>query len=129
MRGCELAGCQNRATGTISACGTVYVCDGCRAQITELASMYAADTTATAHTWMPSQGDTVTQEGYDGVWVVDGYEDDDTVWLYRPGTRMVPAYGRLYGWVDLSPGRLVPEHTELAAVAALRPALQAEVNG
>jgi hypothetical protein len=41
VKGCEVAGCTNRATGTMDACGTVYVCDSCRTLIVELAGQYA----------------------------------------------------------------------------------------
>jgi hypothetical protein len=42
LKGCEVAGCPSEATGTINACGTVYVCDNCRALIDDLATEYAA---------------------------------------------------------------------------------------
>lgn len=79
-----------------------------------------------AETWMPVDGDTVTQRGTDGVWIVQGYEDDDTVWIHRPDVRMFPTIGRSGGgMVDLAGWRDEPEQSELAAIAALRPAQQA----
>lgn len=83
-------------------------------------------TLAAEQAWMPAPGDTVTCDGTDGTWIVCGYEDDDTVWVHRPDVRMVPMIGRnVGGWVDLAGWRDEPEHQELVAIAALRPAEQA----
>jgi hypothetical protein len=84
-------------------------------------AMRAAEHAADA--WTPKPGDTVTRTGTDGTWVVRGHEDDDFVWVHRPGVRMVPAFGRVGGgFVDLAPGRPEPAEEELVAVAELRPA-------
>jgi hypothetical protein len=61
-----------------------------------------------------AEGDTVTWQGHDGVWIVDGYEDDEHVWLYRPDVRMMPVLVNLG-----EPWQNVPEHRELVSVADL----------
>ncbi|TDD45402.1 hypothetical protein E1286_24095 [Nonomuraea terrae] len=75
-----------------------------------------------AEQWTPTDGDTVTWNGIDGIWIVRGYEDDDTVWIHRPDVRMVPTIGRNGGgMVDLAGWRDEPAHEELVAIADLRP--------
>lgn len=98
-------------------------------QANRLVEQAARDHQAAEHgeqTWKPADGDAVTWNSTDGMWIVRGYEDDDTVWIHRPDVRMVPMIGRNGGgMVDLAGWRDEPEHQELVAIAALRPAEQA----
>lgn len=78
--------------------------------------------TAQSGPWTPQTGDTVTWNGIDGAWTIQGYEDDDTVWIARTDVRMVPTIGRTSGgMVDLAGWQDRPEHEELVAIADLRP--------
>lgn len=77
--------------------------------------------------WTPNRGDAVVWGGQTGAWIVQGFEDDETAWIHRPGVRMIPMVARPgSGLVDLAPYRLEPEHAELVAVAELRPAVEAK---
>ncbi|WP_344923064.1 hypothetical protein [Streptosporangium oxazolinicum] len=62
----------------------------------------------------PADGETVTWQGRDGVWIVHEYEDDEHVWLHRPNARMMPILSNLGG-----PWQQVPENRELVHVAQL----------
>lgn len=44
MRSCEVGGCPNYGATAMDACGTVYVCDSCRALIDSLRPLYAPAT-------------------------------------------------------------------------------------
>ncbi|MFD9950855.1 hypothetical protein ACFWYW_19735 [Nonomuraea sp. NPDC059023] len=77
---------------------------------------------AVEQAWAPAPGATVTRDGTDGTWIVQDWEDYDTVWVHRPDARMFPTIGRSSaGLVDLSGWREEPEDSELVAVADLRP--------
>lgn len=80
---------------------------------------------ASTAVWTPKPGDVVIRTGHTGKWIVRGWEDDDFVWVHRPGTATVPTYGRTIGYTDLAPGQRQPARKELVAIAELRPAEQA----
>lgn len=77
--------------------------------------------TAQSSAWTPQPGDTVTWAGQP--WIVQDWEDDDTVWIHRPDARTFPTIARPgSGLADLAGWREEPEHAELVAVAELLPA-------
>jgi hypothetical protein len=83
--------------------------------------VHRARLTAQDDAWTPEPGDTVIWADQD--WIVQGWEDDDTVWIHRPDARIFPTIGRTSsGLVDLAGWREEPEGSELVAVADLRPA-------
>lgn len=119
-RSCELAGC---GRGNATRCGTAYLCPTCRPGIEALTAELLAETRPPAYV----EGSAVVWAGQTGAWILHGYEDDHSAWIYRPGVRMVPVVGRSAGgWIDLNPGRREPEHMELAEVTELRPAVEAK---
>ena len=116
-RTCELAAC---GRGGATKCGTAYLCPDCAPRIEALTAEYLAETPRPPFT----EGAPVVWAGQSGAWLVHAYENDWTVWIYRPGTRMIPVVGRPgSGLVDLAPWRREPEHAELVPVAELLPAV------
>lgn len=116
-RTCELAGCTRTDT---TRCGGAHLCPDCRPRIEALTAELLAEARPAAFV----EGDPVVWAGQTGAWLVHGYEDDETVWIHRPGVPMIPMVARPgSGLVDLAPYRLEPEHAELVAVAELWPAV------
>lgn len=119
-RTCELPGCARTDATAHSACGTFYACPTCWAGIEQATTELLEETRPPAYV----EGSAVVWAGQTGAWIVQGFEDDETAWIHRPGVRMIPTIDRNSGgMVDLGGWRDEPEHAELVAVAELRPAV------